>query len=111
MYYDRVEGHAKISTYDTKWNYRPDVCVPDKVFGIPEDVVPRPSCLDEMLQAASILSKGHPEVRVDFYIVGGKCYFGEMTFTSSGGYMGSFTYDALLEMGAKTNLDLVKKRN
>ena len=34
-----------------------------------------------MLEAASILSKGFPFVRVDFYIVGEKVYFGEMTFT------------------------------
>lgn len=111
VYYDRTEGHAKFSAYDTKWNYSPNICAPNKVFGVPKDVVPKPSCLDEMLHAASILSKGHPQVRVDFYVVGGKCYFGEMTFTSCGGYMGYFTEEALLEMGAKTNLKLSPKKS
>lgn len=45
----------------------------------------RPENFDEMFRFAEILSKGFPEVRVDFYSVNGKTYFGEMTFYSSGG--------------------------
>ena len=39
-----------------------------------------------MVKYAAILSKPFPCVRVDFYNIDGKIYFGEMTFTSSGGY-------------------------
>jgi hypothetical protein len=54
-----------------------------------------------MLRIASILSKGHPQMRVDLYDVNGHAYFGELTLTSSGGYMNHFTqvfYDKLGEL-------------
>lgn len=44
-------------------------------------IVPKkPVHFDEMKRLAGILSKGFPEVRVDFYEVNGKIYFGELTF-------------------------------
>ena len=36
-------------------------------------------------ELAAKLSKGIPQVRVDFYEVGGQVYFGEMTFFHSNG--------------------------
>ncbi|MBQ3090652.1 MAG: glycosyltransferase [Oscillospiraceae bacterium] len=48
--------------------------------------VPRPDNLGEMLALASKLSRGFAHVRVDFYNVNGKIYFGEMTFTSGTGF-------------------------
>lgn len=45
------------------------------------EVLPKkPTCFDEMKMLAAKLSKGIPHVRVDFYEVNGKVYFGEMTF-------------------------------
>lgn len=40
----------------------------------------KPKCFDEMKQLAAVLSEGTPQLRVDFYEVDGKVYFGEMTF-------------------------------
>ena len=40
----------------------------------------KPVCFDEMIELAKILSKGFPHIRVDFYEVDGKVYFGELTF-------------------------------
>ena len=78
--YERQEsGLAKYFYFDTDWNFMPfdlnNQTLPDNY------IIPRPNNLSEMLEAASILSKGFPFVRVDFYIVGEKVYFGEMTFT------------------------------
>ena len=54
------------------------------------DITPaKPENFEEMKRLASILSEGIPHVRVDFYNVRGKIYFGEMTFFSNGG-MGKF---------------------
>ena len=39
----------------------------------------RPECYDEMVRLAEILSQGIPHVRVDFYQINNKVYFGEMT--------------------------------
>ncbi len=45
------------------------------------DILPeKPVCFEEMKRLAAKLSKGIPHVRVDFYEVDGKVYFGEMTF-------------------------------
>lgn len=40
----------------------------------------KPVCFEEMKKLAAKLSKGFPQVRIDFYEVDGKTYFGEMTF-------------------------------
>ncbi len=40
----------------------------------------KPQCFEEMKALAAKLSKGIPHVRVDFYEVNGKVYFGELTF-------------------------------
>lgn len=50
------------------------------------DVPPaKPETFEEMQQLAAKLSKGIPHVRVDFYEVNGKAYFGEMTYSHWGG--------------------------
>ena len=43
----------------------------------------KPKFLEKMIEFASILSKGFCYVRVDFYTINEKLYFGEMKFTSS----------------------------
>lgn len=57
-----------------------------------------------MIEAASKLSKGEPQARIDFYEVNGKLYFGEITMTSQGGYMSFFTHDFLLNLGKHCKL-------
>lgn len=41
----------------------------------------KPLSFEKMKYLAAKLSKGIPHVRVDFYEVNGKCYFGELTFS------------------------------
>ena len=45
-----------------------------------EKEIIRPRSFDKMIELASILSKGIPQVRIDFYDICGRVYFGEMTF-------------------------------
>ena len=53
-------------------------------FTIDHDTAPvppeKPKCFEEMKRLAAVLSEGTPQLRVDFYEVDGKVYFGEMTF-------------------------------
>ena len=49
---------------------------------------PKPACFEEMKRLAAVLSKGTPQLRVDFYEVDGKVYFGEMTFFHCSGFEG-----------------------
>lgn len=47
----------------------------------------KPNNFSKMVELASKLSKGIPQVRVDFYDINGKIYFGEMTFFHWSGLM------------------------
>lgn len=80
---DRASGDAKFDFFDTTWNHMPFV------NGHPnaEHEPSKPEHLEEMLEYARILSKGIPQVRVDFYEVNGKVYFGEMTFYHWSGFV------------------------
>ena len=64
-----------------------DFCHLDLRQGHPNAIVcpERPEAFDEMKQLAEKLSKGIPQVRVDFYEVNGKVYFGELTFSHFAG--------------------------
>ena len=97
--YSRTKDGTYVGTYDLNWNYHPEWSVFTNHYKNGGPVVTKPKSFDKMMEAAAILSEGFPQVRVDFYDVDGKLYFGEMTFTSNGGYMQFYTDDFLLQMG------------
>ena len=61
--------------------------------------IPRPQHLDEMLEAASKLSKGLEYARIDYYDTPDRIIFGEVTLTPMGGWLSYFTQEALDYMG------------
>ena len=75
-----------------------------KLYHIRNSGLNRPENLESMIEYARILAKPFPQVRVDFYDIEGKIYFGELTFTSLGGMMNYFTQEALNDMGEKIDL-------
>lgn len=52
----------------------------------PDRVIQMPSNLEEMIKLARVLSKGFPFLRVDFYSIGEKVYFGELTLFPASGF-------------------------
>ncbi len=73
--------HHTRSIFDCQWklqdylvNYPPITPAPDK-----------PDTFEKMREYAEILSQNFVFVRVDFYSIKGKIYFGEMTFTPQSG--------------------------
>lgn len=44
-------------------------------------VINRPQSFEKMKELAALLSKGIPQVRIDFYDINGHIYFGEITFS------------------------------
>lgn len=107
--YDRKVGtsHHYFDYYDLEWNEHTELMSDVS----PRHLLPRPKNWERMLEIAAILSKGHPQMRVDLYNQNGKIYFGELTFTSEGGYMGYFSQKLLLEMGKQIRLDLTMPGN
>ena len=73
----------KIEFYDMDWNKMPFYRTDYKRLGD----VPRPSCLEDMINIAKILSEGIPFVRIDLYNVYDKIYFSEFTFSPAGGHL------------------------
>lgn len=59
----------------------------------------KPYGFEEMGRLAAILSKDLPFVRVDFFLVEKKIYFGEYTFFDWGGTRPFASYDMDLELG------------
>lgn len=73
----RGRGEPTVADFfDMDFNHLP--------FTIDHDMAPvppeKPETFEEMKRLAAILSEGTPQLRVDFYEVDGKVYFGEMTF-------------------------------
>ncbi len=86
----------RANVYDMKWNR----ISKHLIYPIADDV-PKPTSFDIMVEACMKLGKDIPFVRIDFYEVNGKPYFGEMTFTP--GFI--FTRKYYEYLGTKLNLD------
>lgn len=97
--YNRTKDATYADVYDLEWNVHPEWSVFTEHYRNGHGQVPKPKSLEQMLAAAATLSEGFPEVRVDFYDVDGKLYFGEMTFTSLSGRMDYYTDEFLKELG------------
>lgn len=72
---------TKFDFFDMNYNHLPFTNGHPNAKTHPE----KPQCFEEMKSLAAKLSKGIPHVRVDFYEVDGRVYFGEMTYSHWGG--------------------------
>src|SRR5690606_22703348 len=79
---ERQTGKVKFDYFDINFN-RLDL---SQVYDSSQNSIEKPGTFDEMVKLASILSANHPHVRVDFYDIQGKVYFGELTFFHHGGH-------------------------
>lgn len=79
----RFTNHRR-NLYTPEWKF-----IDEKVAyeNDPEANLAAPENLAEMLQCARKLSAGFPHVRVDFYSIGNRLVFGEMTFYHGAGYL------------------------
>lgn len=81
---DFFEGENHYSNiYNLEWELQPWTFKPLQNY---YSEITKPNNFDQMLKIATILSKDFSHVRVDLYNVNNKIFFGEMTFTSTGGY-------------------------
>lgn len=80
---DRFIKHKR-SLFSLDWKPLPfKIC--EKYDSISDPEKAKPESLDLMIDLARTLCQGFAHVRIDFYAVDGKVYFGEMTFTSTSG--------------------------
>lgn len=93
----------KLNFYDLDWNKLPF----KRRYPNFDRKIQKPKQFDKMLELAKKLSKDIPFVRVDFYEVNEKIYFGELTLFPGGGFE-EFTpskYDE--ELGSWINLKAI----
>lgn len=96
----------KLSMFDSDWNnISAKTLKPEKHCYSGLDI-PKPKCLDNMIQIAQQLAKPFVEVRVDFYNIDDKPILGELTFSTGYGYYTDEYYEYL---GQKIDLSKVKK--
>ncbi len=86
----RSTAKPAFNYYDINWNLLPIRST--RSANDPSAVIPKPAQYDEMLRIAKKLANGFPYVRIDLYLINGKIYFGEFTFTHAGGF-GRFVPD------------------
>lgn len=91
-------SNMKLNTYDTDWNFM-DVSFEEHFPNDPDWKMEKPDDLGTMLEYSRKLAEPFNYVRVDFYLVDGKIYFGELTFTPGNGSYTSFSLDDDLFFG------------
>ena len=77
----RFSEHQRV-VYDMNWNKQSWNQYRYKPY---EGEIEKPQNFEKMIELARTLAQGFNHVRVDFYNVDGKIYFGEMTFTNGSG--------------------------
>lgn len=80
--FGRFTKSHKRNLYTTDWKL---VNAEIKYRSASDRKIDRPECLNEMLELAGKLSEGIPQMRVDFYVINKKIYFGELTFYHGSG--------------------------
>lgn len=76
------EDGLKVTFFDLEWNVMPF----ERHYPKSSQPIPKPVHFEQMLVLAEILSDGIPFLRVDFYEVDQKIYFGELTFYPGSGF-------------------------
>lgn len=78
---ESAEG-LKVTFYDRDWNIMPF----ERNHPAEKKPIEKPFCYEQMVEMAEKLSSGICFLRVDFYEVEGKVYFGELTFYPGSGF-------------------------
>lgn len=79
----RNKGTTKFDYYDLDFNHLDII----QYYPNSDKEISKPSQYEKMLELSKVLSNNIPHVRVDFYEVNGKLYFGELTFYHFSGFM------------------------
>ena len=81
--FDALKPNSE-TVYDTNWI--PQHISLDNHFLISNEIIDKPACLDELLHISKQLCNSFDQVRIDFYIIENKIYFGEITISTASGF-------------------------
>lgn len=102
--YGRFSQHMR-NLYSLNWEYlNAAITYPSD----PQHVIPRPEKLELMIELAERLAQNLPHLRVDFYSIESRIYFGEMTLYHEAGF-GKPDTELGLWLGEQLELPLHEK--
>lgn len=91
---ERSKG-VKVDFFDMDFNHLPIV----RHYPNSQKRIDKPAQFERMKELAQVLARDYPHVRIDFYEVEGRIYFGEYTFYPGNGLEEFASYDDDLELG------------
>lgn len=95
------KSKTRRNLYDLEWNLMSArITYPNEL----EKKVQKPEKLDEMIELSRKLSEDMPHVRVDFYNIGSRIIFGELTFFHQSGFGKIIPEEFAVEMGSWIDL-------
>ncbi|MBO4805958.1 MAG: hypothetical protein J5554_07935 [Paludibacteraceae bacterium] len=97
-----------IDFYDMNWERQEFIGLNPNVKHS-QELTPKPTPLNEMIDIARKLSKGQPFLRVDLYCINDRPYFGELTFYPASGYGAFNPQEWDRKLGDMIDLRLIKK--
>ena len=103
------ESHTQ-NYYDIDWNVT-EISQESSFAVKSRESEPTPTCLQEMIKLSEIIAKNKYHVRVDWYEVNGRLYFGEITFFEASGLLpfDRDEYDLLLGSWIRLPIDKADK--
>lgn len=96
-----------IDFFDKAWQHQ-DFHEPHN-YPFAEKLPQKPSNFNKMWELATVLANGKPFVRIDFYNINGKIYFGEITFFPTSGFGGFDPIEWDYKFGSMIDLCLYQK--
>lgn len=102
---ERFSDGLKVTFFDLDWNRLPF----ERHYPASKKKIPKPKNLKKMIELSEKLAKGIPFVRMDWYEINGKLYFGEYTFYPGGGMEEFIPEEWDEKVGEMLNLEQVKK--
>ena len=103
---DRQTNHRR-NFYDIDWAQLPftwSVCAGDKPLWPQGRDIEKPTVLREMIEMTELLAETFSYVRIDWYVVANRIYFGEVTFHHGGGFERILPFEWDINMGDKLKL-------
>lgn len=73
--------------YDPQW-IRTSITQTGSYGKIDLQLADKPDCLEDMISLSERLASDFAHIRIDWYVVSGRLYFGEMTFYDGSGFFG-----------------------
>ena len=104
LHMNRHSDHHTQDFYDVNWQ-KTEISQGKGYGGCSDIEVSKPSCLNEMLRLSETLTKDMAHCRVDWYVVNGHLYFGELTFFDGSGFDLFDRYEDDLLLGSWINLE------